>query len=184
MRNVIFAINITIDGCVDHTKQSVDDEAMEYFTRLTREAGVQVFGRKTYQLMVPYWPEVARDPSSTKTDVEFARAFDSTTKIVFSRSLASVEDKNTRIVRTNLRDEILKLKQEQGKNILVGGVDIPSQLMQLGLIDEYRFVVGPIIAGEGRRLLEGVSLPERLQLKLVESKMLKSGRVALRYLKQ
>ena len=83
MRNVIFAINITIDGCVDHTKQSVDDEAMEYFTRLTREAGVQVFGRKTYQLMVPYWPEVARDPSSTKTDVEFARAFDSTTKIVF-----------------------------------------------------------------------------------------------------
>ena len=105
-------------------------------------------------------------------------------KIVFSRSVDSVEDKNTRIVRTNLRDEIVKLKQERGKNILVGGVSIPSQLIELDLVDEYRFVVGPIIAGEGRRLLEGASLPERLQLKLVESKSFKSGCVALRYLKQ
>jgi dihydrofolate reductase len=105
-------------------------------------------------------------------------------KVVFSPSLASAEDENTRIIRTNLRDEILKLKQEQGKNILVGGVDVPSQLMELGLIDEYRFVVIPTIAGEGRRLMEGVSLPEKLQLKLVESKLFKSGCVALRYLKQ
>ena len=89
-----------------------------------------------------------------------------------------------KIVRTNLRDEILKLKKEQGKHILVGGVDIPSQLIELGLIDEYRFVVTPIIAGEGRRLLEGVSLQQKLQLKLVESKIFKSGCVALRYLKQ
>jgi dihydrofolate reductase len=98
--------------------------------------------------------------------------------------LASAEDENTRIVRTNLRDEILKLKQEPGKNILVGGVDIPSQLIELGLIDEFRFIVQPIIAGEGRRLMEGVSLPKKCQLKLVESKILKSGCVALRYLKQ
>ena len=76
------------------------------------------------------------------------------------------------------------MKQEQGKNILVGGVDIPSQLIELGLVDEYRFVVGPIVVGEGRRLLEDVSLPERLQLRLVESKIFKSGCVALRYLKQ
>jgi dihydrofolate reductase len=184
MRNLIFAINITLDGCCDHTKQSVDEEQLEYFTHLTREADLQVFGRKTYQLMVPYWPEVLKDQSATKADTEFARAFDSINKIVFSRSLDSAEGKNTRIVRANLRDEILKLKQEQGKNILVGGVDIPSQLIQLGLVDEYRFVVGSVIAGEGRRLLEGVSLPESLQLKLVESKIFKSGRVALRYLKQ
>ena len=143
-----------------------------------------VYGRKTYQLMVPFWPEVAKNQSMTKASNEFALAFDSLNKIVFSRSLGSAEDKNTRIVRTNPRDEILKLKQEQGKNILIGGVDVPSQLMELGLIDEYRFVVMPIIAGEGRRLLEGVSLPERLQLKLVESKIFKSGCVALRYLKQ
>ena len=183
MRKLIYAINTTLDGCVDHTKQAVDDEKLEYFTHLVREVDLQVFGRKTYQLMVPYWPDVLKSESETKADTEFARAFDSTHKIVFSRTLKSVEDKNTRIARTNLRDEILKLKQEQGKNILVGGVDVSSQLIELGLVDEYRFVVGPIIAGEGRRLMEGVDLPERLQLKLVESKIFKSGSVALRYLK-
>jgi dihydrofolate reductase len=135
-------------------------------------------------LMVPYWPEVLKNQSETKADTEFARAFDSINKLVFSRSLQRAEDRNTRIARTNLRDEMLKLKQEQGKDILVGGVDIPSQLMQLGLVDEYRFVVGPFVVGEGRRLLEGVSLPERQQLKLVESKIFESGCIALRYLKQ
>ena len=184
MRKLIFGINTTLDGCVDHTKQVADDETHEYFTDLLREVDLGVFGRITYQLMVPFWPEVAKSQSMTKASNEFAQEFDSINKIVFSRSLDGAEDRNTRIVRTNLRDEILKLKQEQGKNILIGGVDVPSQLMELGLIDEYRFVVMPIIAGEGRRLLEGVSLPERLQLKLVESKIFKSGCVALRYLKQ
>src|SRR5260370_520636 len=184
MRNVIYAINITLDGCCDHTKQFVAEEQLEYFTRLTREADLQVFGRKTYQLMVPYWPEVLKSQSETKADTEFARAFVSINKIVFSRSLDGAEDKNTRIVRTDLPDEILRLKQEPGKNILAGGVRIPSHLIQLGRVDEYRFVVGPILAGEGRRLLDGVSLQEKLQLKLVESKIFKSGCVALRYLKQ
>ena len=184
MRKLIFAINTTLDGCVDHTNQSVDDEKLEYFTRLTREADVQVFGRKTFQLMVPYWPDVLKNPTETKAEHEFARAFVSTNKLVFSRSLSKVEDKNTRIARGNLRDEILKLKQEQGKYILVGGVDISSQLMQLGLIDEYVFVVGPVIAGAGRRLLEDVNLPEKLQLKLVDSKFFKSGSVVLHYAKQ
>ena len=181
MRKLIFAINITLDGCCDHTKQFVDEETLEYFTHLTREVDLQVFGRKTYQLMVPYWPEVARNQSMTKALNEFARVFDSINRVVFSRTLDSAEDKNTRIVRTDLRDEILKLKQEPGKNILVGGVDLPSQLIELGLVDEFRFVIGPVIAGEGRRLLDGVSLPEKLQLKLVESKVFKSGCVALRY---
>jgi dihydrofolate reductase len=185
MRNVIYAINISLDGCCDHTKFTPAEEDFEHYARLLRDdAGLLVYGRKTYQLMVPYWPDVAKDPSSTKTDVEFARAFVSSKKVVFSRSLDSAEDENTRIVRTNLRDEILKLKQEPGKDILLGGVDVPSQLMELGLIDEYRFVVMPIIAGEGRRLFEGVKLPEKRQLRLVESKTLKSGCVALRYLKQ
>ena len=184
MRKLIFAINTTLDGCVDHTKGFADDETHEFFTQLMRDVDLQVFGRKTYQLMVPFWPEVARSQSMSKASNEFARAFVSINKIVFSRTLDKVEDKNTRIVRTDLHDEILKLKQEPGKNILVGGVDIPSQLIELGLVDEYLFVVGPIVAGEGRWLLEGVSLPERLQLKLVDSKIFKSGCVALRYLKQ
>jgi dihydrofolate reductase len=184
MRKLIFAINTTLDGCVDHTKQFVDEEPLEYSAHLLQGADLLVFGRKTYQLMVPYWPEVLKNPSGTKADHEFARAFVSINKLVFSRSLDGAEDRNTRIARTNLRDEMLKLKQEQGKNILVGGVDIPSQLMELGLVDEYRFVVGPTLAGAGRRLLEGVSLPEKLQLKLVESKFFKSGCVALHYSKQ
>ena len=184
MRKLIFAINTTLDGCVDHTKQIGDEETHEYFTHLMRDVDLLVFGRKTYQLMVPFWPEVAQNQSMTKASNEFALAFDSLNKVVFSRSLDSAEDRNTRIIRTNLHGEILKLKQGQGKNILLGGVSVPSQLMELGLVDEYRFVVGPIVAGEGRRLLEGVSLPQRLQLKLVESKFFKSGCVALHYSKQ
>ena len=95
MRNVIFAINITADGCVDHTKGFVDEETLEHFTRLTREADLQVFGRKTYKLMVPYWPEVLKNQSETKAGIEFVRAFDSIKTIVFSRSLDRAEDRNT-----------------------------------------------------------------------------------------
>ena len=184
MRDVIYAINLTLDGGCDHTNGVPDDELFEYSTHLVRGADLLVFGRKTYQLMVPYWPDVAKNRSETKASHEFAKTFVSKNKIVFSQSLESAEDKNTKIVRTNLRDEILKLKKEQGKNILVGGVSIPSQLIELGLVDEYRFVVQPIIAGEGRRLLEGISLPEKLQLRLIESKIFKSGCVALHYMKQ
>jgi dihydrofolate reductase len=186
MGNVIYAIHVTIDGCFGHTdfgnmQTIADEEVSAYSMQLIRDADLLVFGRKTYQLMVPYWPDVLKDPSATESEKEFARTFDSKNKIVFSRSLESADGK-TRIVRTKLQDEILKLKQEPGKNILVGGVDIPSQLIKLGLVDEYRFVVHPILAGEGRRLLEGVSLSEKLQLKLVDSKVFKVGCVALRYL--
>jgi len=155
---------------------------LEYYAQLLGDVDLLVFGRKTYQLMVPYWPDIAKNQSETKAENEFARTFDSINKVVFSQSLDSAEG-NTRIVRTKPHDEILKLRQEEGKSILIGGVNIPSQLIELGLVDEYRFVVQPIVAGEGRRLLEDVSLPEKLQLKLVDSKFFKSGCVALRYLK-
>ena len=184
MRNVVYAINLSLDGCCDHTKGIVDEELFDYYMQLVRDADLLVYGRKTYQLMVPYWADVAKDPSETKSDIAFGKTFVSKNKVVFSRSLESAEDVNTRIVRTNLRDEILKLKQEPSKYILVGGVDIPSQLIELGLVDEYRFAVGPIIAGEGRRLMEGISLPKQLPLKLVESKVYKSGSVLLHYLKK
>src|SRR5215470_616429 len=121
MRNVIFAINITLDGCCDHTKQLADEETHEYFTQLLREVDLLVFGRKTYELMVPFWPEVAKNQTMSRASNEFARTFDSINKVVFSRTLASAEDRNTRIVRADLHDEILKLKREPGKNILVGG---------------------------------------------------------------
>jgi len=186
MRNLIYAINTTLDGCCDHTKFYPSEDTMEYFIQLTRDADTFVYGRKTYELMVPYWPDVAKNPSGDrKEDIEFAQAFDAVNKIVvFSRSLDNPVDKKTRIVNTNLRDEILKLKQEKGKNISTGGIDLASQLAKLGLIDEYHFVVHPIIIGEGRRLFEGIDLREKLQLKLVESTVFKSGAVVLRYLKQ
>ncbi|MBV8137520.1 MAG: hypothetical protein JO121_18105 [Deltaproteobacteria bacterium] len=123
MRNLIYAINVTMDGCCDHTKADGSEEILDYFTHLIRSVDVLVYGRKTYQLMVPFWPDVARNHSGqTRAMNDFAQAFDSVKQIiVFSQSLVRAEGKNTRILRTNLRDEILKLKQEQGEAILAGG---------------------------------------------------------------
>jgi dihydrofolate reductase len=181
MRKLVFAINMSLDGCVDHTKFYPDEETFAYFTQLTRDADTFLYGRKTYELMVPYWPDVAKeDPSD-----EFAQAFDAVDKIVvFSKSLDSAEDEKTTIVRTGLKDEVLKLKQQQGKNIFTGGVNLAAQMAELGLIDEYHLVVLPIVVGEGVRLFEGINLQEKLQLKLVESTVFKSGAVVLRYLQQ
>ena len=184
MRNLIFAINISIDGCCDHTKMLADAEVHDYFTHLLQdEIDLMVFGRKTYELMIPYWPGIAKSQSGTKSENDFARAFDAIPRIVFSRSLATAGEK-TKIIRGNLRDEILKLKQQPGKKILAGGVALASQLIELGLVDEFHFVVQPIIAGEGTRLLQGIALPQRLQLKLVDSKPFKSGCLALHYIRQ
>src|SRR5262245_55638249 len=185
MRNLIYTITLSIDGCCDHAKLSAEEELLDFYTNLLRDASPLVYGRITYQLMVSYWPDIAKNPSSeTKADVEFAQAFDNADKIVFSQSLDKVEDKNSRIVRTKPEDEILKLKQERGKNILTGGVALPSYLIALGLVDEFIFVVQPIIVGEGRRLLKEVGLQEKLNLKLADSTTLKSGSVMLHYLKK
>jgi dihydrofolate reductase len=184
MRKLIYAINLTLDGCFDHTKVIGNEAMLEYWTHVLREADLLIYGRITYQLMVPYWPDVAKNHSMPKAGIEFADTFDSLDKVVFSRSLGRAEDKKTRIISTDLQEEILKLKQEQGKNMLVGGVAVPSQLIALGLVDEFLFVVHPIIAGEGKRLMEGIDLKERLQLRLVDTKNLNSGCVALHYLKQ
>jgi dihydrofolate reductase len=174
-----------VDGCCDHTKMRPNEELYDYYIALLGEADTFLYGRKTYQLMVPYWPDVAKGPSGDgESDYEYALAFEAVEKmIVVSRSLDRAEGKNTRIISDNLEEEILKLKQEPGKNILTGGVDIPSQLIELGLVDELRIVILPVVVGEGRRLFDSVNLPEKLQLKLVDSKVFKSGCVALRYAK-
>jgi dihydrofolate reductase len=186
MRNLIYAINLSIDGCCDHTKlgpEGITDEIAEHHIDIMRDVDLTVFGRKTYELMVPYWPDVAKDPNATKSDLEFAQRFTAMDKIVFSRSLAHAEA-NTRIVRSNPGDEILRLKKETGKKISVGGVDLAEQLIALGLVDEFYFVIFPVIVGEGRRLLEGTGLPDKLNLKLAGSKTFESGGVALHYLKK
>ncbi|MFA6469300.1 MAG: dihydrofolate reductase family protein [Bacteroidota bacterium] len=180
MRKVVFAINITIDGYCGHESGIADDELHEYFTGLLRDSGVEIFGRNTYQLMYPYWHDVAVNQSETKIINEFARTFDAIPKIVFSRTLKSVEWNNTTLLHSDLREEIMKLKQQPGKNISIGGLNIASQVAQWNLIDEYHFVVHPVIAGKGPRLFESGG---EYSLKLINSKKFQSGAVALHYKK-
>ena len=183
MRKVVFAINITADGYCGHEDGIADEELHEFFTGVLRNADVILFGRTTYQLMVPYWPDVARNQSETKSENEFARVFDAFDMIVFSTTLKQVEGKNRRITSTNVADEVLALKQQPGKDICIGSLSIASQLSERGLIDEYRFVVHPVIAGKGPRLFDAVKMKERLLLDFVGSKTFKSGVVALHYRK-
>ncbi|WP_316838444.1 dihydrofolate reductase family protein [Pedobacter gandavensis] len=183
MRNVIYGINLTTDGCCDHTKFNGSEEIQDYFRDLMKDVDLIVYGRKTYQLMVPYWPEIAKNQSGTKSENEFAQTFDAIDKVVFSRSLTKVEG-NSRLISANLAEEVLKLKQAAGKNISIGGVSLPAQLIAMGLVDEFYFVVHPIIVGTGRRLFEETNLQASLNLKLLDSKTLKSGCVALHYSKQ
>jgi dihydrofolate reductase len=178
VRNVVFAINITIDGCCGHESVVADDELHEYYTGLLRESDIEVFGRNTYNLMYPYWHDVAVNQSESKAVNDFARAFDSIPKIVFSTTLRSVEWNNTTLLRSNLQEEIVKLKQQPGRNIAVGGLNIASQLAQSGLIDEYRFLIQPIVAGKGPRLFES---GKDFSLELVGSRTFRSGVVELHY---
>ena len=182
MRNLIYAINLTIDGCFDHTKVIPSEDLYDFYIDLLQSADLLLYGRITYQLMIPYWPDFAKTPSGSKGENNFAKTFVSVKKAVVSRTLESAEA-DTQIIRTNLKEQILKLKDQPGKNILVGGVDLPSQLIALGLVDEFYFVVHPVLAGDGRRLFGGANLPEKLKLNLVESKPLESGCVALHYRK-
>jgi Dihydrofolate reductase len=178
MRKLIYAINLTIDGCCDHTKGIPNEEVHEFYTNMLRDTGLLLYGRITYQLMVPFWPDMAKNHSGqTKAMNDFAQIFTAIDKVVVSGTYNGSE---ATIIRTNLQEEIQKLKQAPGKDILTGGVDLPSQLIQLGLVDEYRIVVHPAFAGEGRRLLTDIRM-EQLPVKLVESISFKSGHVALRY---
>lgn len=183
MRKVIYGINLTADGCCDHTKGIANEDIHIYFTDLYRDVDLIVYGRKTYELMVPFWPEVAQSQSGSATMNAFARAFDAIDRVVFSTTLQQAYG-NTRIIRGHLAEEITALKQQPGKNISIGGVDLPSQLIALGLVDEFHFVIHPVIAGAGRRLMEGVFLPEQLNLDLVSSRRLENGSMALHYAKQ
>ncbi|WP_432710569.1 dihydrofolate reductase family protein [Pedobacter sp.] len=184
MRKLIFAINITLDGCYDHTKSIANDEVHTYFMQLLKEVDLLVYGRKTYELMVPFWPDYEKEHVGEDTAInEFAKIFNAINKVVFSQTLSQTDDKNTRLVHGHLEAEIHKLKNEPGKNILLGGITLSSQLIALNMIDEYYVVIHPIIAGEGEKLIGELKLQERLQLNLIDTVVLKSGFVALHYSK-
>jgi dihydrofolate reductase len=184
MRKVVFAINITADGYCSHTDGIVDSELLEYFSRLLRSESLLLYGRITYQLMVPYWPDIARNQPGPGAENDFARVFDSLDKVVFSTTLQHVDGNNTRLVRGKVAEEVIALKQQPGKDIGVGSLSIASQLSARGLIDEYRFVVHPVVAGKGPRLFETVKPQETLQLDFMGSETFRSGVVALHYRKK
>lgn len=181
MRRLIYAINVSADGCCDHAAFRPGDGVLDYFTRLTRESGTLLYGRKTYELMVPYWPEIARNPSANlPAEHDFALAFVAVPEIVVvSGTLPDAA--GVRIVRGGLREEILRLKREPGRDILTGGVSLPGELLALGLVDELRIVLHPVVAGQGKRLFDDLRLPENLPLTLMDAQPYPSGFVALRY---
>lgn len=183
MRTVTFGMNISIDGYCDHTIFNPDEELLDYFTGMMNDVDLLFFGRVMYQLMFPYWADVAKNRSGTKAENRFAERFAAIDKVVISRSLDSEED-NMRIVRSNPAKELLQLKQQPGKKISVDSVSLLPELMAAGLIDEFHLVVHPVIVGKGRLLLDAGSLPEKINLKLVDSITFRSGCVALHYLKR
>jgi dihydrofolate reductase len=177
LRPLRYSINITLDGCVDHRVGIADEDihlhAIENFDR----ADALLFGRTTYQLM-EYWKEPV--PAGTRPAYmdAFARAIGPKKKYVVSSTLTHV-DWNTELVRGDLRKAVEQLKSEPGKGLATGGVTLPLALAEMGLIDEYEFVVHPRIAGHGPTLFAGLS--KLIDLKLVSRQELRSGAVAMRY---
>lgn len=182
-RSVVFAFNFTADGYCSHMDMVADDAVHDFFTELLRGADILLYGRTTYELMVPYWPDVARAGTDVPSNLEFARAFDSLEKVVFSRTLKKLDDRHSRLARSGPAEELRALKQKPGKNIAVGSLSIASQLSDQGLIDEYHFVIHPVVAGKGPRMFERLKLKDTVRLELMGSRTFGSGAVALQYRK-
>src|ERR1700722_6707603 len=140
MRKLIAGINMTLDGFCDHTAMIADDETHEHFNELLLNAGTILWGRTTYQLMESYWPAILKSPTGNKPEDEFAVLVDHISKIVFSRTLQHVDWKNTTLKKNIIKEEIIELKQQAGKNILVGSPSLIVALTQMSLIDEYWLV--------------------------------------------
>jgi dihydrofolate reductase len=181
MRPLRYAINVTLDGCCDHRVGVPDEESTRYWATTLERADALLFGRVTYQMMEEAWrkpPTGAWPDWMDDGDVVFAEVIDRARKYVVSRTLTHV-DWNSELLQGDLGDAVRRLKDEAGDGLLVGGVTLPLALADLGLIDEYEFVVQPVVAGHGPRLLDG--LTERLDLELIEQRPFRSGALALRY---
>jgi dihydrofolate reductase len=182
MRKIIAAINMTIDGFCDHTAGIADDELHQHYNEILSNADTILFGRITYQLMESYWPALVKKPSGKKPMDEFAVLIDNIKKIVYSRTLKNVDWKNTVLKKKLIKEEILELKQSRNggsKNILVGSPSLIVALTQLGLIDEYRLNIQPIILGSGLPLFKNIR--DSVDLKLLKTKTFGSGSVTHYY---
>jgi dihydrofolate reductase len=179
MRKLIAAMNMTLDGFCDHTAMNADDEIHQHYNDLLSEADTLIYGRTTYQLMESYWPAVVREPTGNKPTDDFAVLIDDISKIVYSRTLQNVEWKNTELKNELIKDDILELKQNAGKNILVGSPSLIVAFSQLNLVDEYQLGVHPTVVGHGLPLFKNIR--DRIDLKLSHTKTFGCGAVMLYY---
>jgi dihydrofolate reductase len=174
-----FALNVTLDGCCDHREGIADDELLGYFTQLMDAAGAMLFGRTTYELMESAWPAVARDEKAAPAMREWASKLEAKPKYVVSASRRNFPWNNTFRVEGDLQEAVRQLKEKTPRGVLVGSPMLSCGLERMGLIDEYRIVVHPILAGHGPTLFQGLE-PSR-RLKLLSTKRLQSGVMALHY---
>jgi len=178
MRKIIAAINMTLDGFCDHTAITPDESIHKHYSELLRNAGIILYGRITFQLM-EYWPTLLKNPSGNKDMDEFAIAIDSIPKIVFSHTLKNLEWETARLATKNPEEEVLELRQQEGKDILVGSRSLIVELLNLDLIDELQICVHPVIAGKGLPLLDKIN--DRIDLKLLKTKTYNCGAVIFYY---
>ena len=170
---------MTLDGFCNHTAMIADEEIHQHYNELLSDADTLIYGRITYQLMESYWPSVVKDPTGNKPMDEFAILIDNISKIVYSRTMKGVDWKNTTLKREIIKDEILALKQQAGKSILVGSPSLIVAFSQLELIDEYQLAVQPIVLGSGLPLFKNIR--DRIDLKLLKTKTFGCGAAALYY---
>ncbi|MGC1242587.1 MAG: dihydrofolate reductase family protein [Chryseosolibacter sp.] len=178
MRKIIAAINMTLDGFCDHTAGLPDEEIHQHYTELLGQADLILYGRITFQLM-EFWRTMLENHSDEKSMNDFAIAIDKIPKLVFSHTLKDVEWDSAKLSNQPIDEEVLELKQQSGKDILVGSRSLIIQLMKLNLIDEYQLCVHPVVAGSGLPLFENIT--DRTILKLIKNKTFSGGAVMLYY---
>jgi dihydrofolate reductase len=178
MRRVIAAINMTVDGFCDHTAGIADEELHNHYSDLLANAGTLLYGRITYQLM-QYWQEVLQNPTGKRSMDRFAEVIDRIPKVVFSHTLKDTGWDTARLADRDLKEEVLELRQQEGKDILVGSPGLIVSLTQLRLIDEYQLCIHPVIIGKGLPLFKHIT--EKIMLKLLKTKIFGSGAIVLYY---
>jgi len=178
MRKVIAAINMTLDGFCDHTAGIPDEEVHHHYAELLNDTGVVLYGRITYQLM-QFWQTLVKNPSGEKSMDDFAIAIDKVPKIIFSNTLKSTEWDSAKLASKTIKEEVLELKQQSDKDILVGIRSLIIQLIKLNLIDQLQLMVHPVVEGSGLPLFENIS--DRTIFKLVRTKTFTGGAVTLYY---
>ncbi len=185
MRKIIFLIHVSLDGFAAGPNGEMDwitynDELEQYSHEMHDVTDTAIYGRVTYQMMESYWPSVLDNPASTGYDLDHARWFDSATKIVVSKTLTSAQLKNTILIHDHIAEQITKLKQQPGKDMwMLGSPRLAQEFMRLGLIDEYRINVNPVVLGVGMPLFANLDKP--LNLNLIEARTFRCGVVGLRY---